>query len=363
MNTIKIITITLFFIATISINAEGQTTYPKPPCDTNYVGISTQHSPILSSPYYTTDMPLDVIIGYIIIDSLTKVKTPDEMEEFLSTLKYSNDTLRRIMKHLYAVVDYDPIRFRRYVASISKTPPITIYRTISDIISQAVAVSPNQAIDEALLSSDVIAHVTVKKVEDSATHYIRVLESEIIESVKGKAIPNCINPPVTFSVSKLTESENQFPFVGSCLQFQFPKLWLQVKSQANDILDTVPFSIVNQSFKIAPNKDYIVFLELGFVCSDLMHSYLDLNICRRYGWRRDGGQQIRPMLALPIENGIVNESGTELNIGNNLTPTEYIAKIRARRDQILNLTNTNQKDKELLKTITKPELSYKQPTK
>lgn len=95
--------------------------YPAPPCALgySYTGVASKQGQALTAPAYTTDMPIDVLVGYIVIDSLRKVKTPDEIEAYLNSLDYSNDTLRRIMKYLYTIVDYDPIRFRRYAVGTS----------------------------------------------------------------------------------------------------------------------------------------------------------------------------------------------------------------------------------------------------
>lgn len=109
------------FVSTSQFLSAQNGGYPAPPCALgySYTGVASKQGQALTAPAYTTDMPIDVLVGYIVIDSLRKVKTPDEIEAYLNSLDYSNDTLRRIMKYLYTIVDYDPIRFRRYAVGTS----------------------------------------------------------------------------------------------------------------------------------------------------------------------------------------------------------------------------------------------------
>ena len=305
MNTIKIITITLFFIATISINADGQNNFPAPPCAPINAGIFTQSGQILKTPYYTTDMPLDVMISYIVIDSIRKGKTPDEIESYLSTLNYSNDTLRRLMKYLYTSVDFDPIRYERYMGASTLSPYITLSRITSDIATRMKTISPYPALDYTLLSSSYIAHVKVTNTFDKRKNFgnktfwvmLREVTSDVKEIIKGKILPSCNTQTLSWNNDKPLTTN-------SCLQFNYGLQDLQIISLygACDLIDTLPASSVNPSFKVEKNNEYIVFLRTNTICDDSLQSCIRLVIQGNANCLRDGGQTIRPLLALPIEN-------------------------------------------------------------
>jgi len=373
MKNIKIIITVLSFIA---INADTlfaqNNGYPVPPCAPDYfVGVASQQGQALTSPYYTTDMPLDVLIGYIVIDSLMKVKTRDEIEKYIDTLSYSNDTLRRIMKYLYTIVDFDPIRFRRYTVG-TRAGAIA-----DDIITRVCGVpgaqtgsypgvSPQKDLDRALLGSDIIAQIKVNEVEDyQNSNSKRVVTAEIIESIKGKNIPQCVPHGGVFTDLPENQLAINQAVNGSCLQFSFPKRWLQISTVRGmcDVINFTPYDSVKQTFRIEKDREYIIFLAMSYVCYSSTSTYFSITPLTKRNCLRDGSQTIRTLLALPIENGKVNEGGSDLGIGSNLTPTQYIAKLKERRDQILNLTNSTRKDDKELKLLTKPSLTEQQRNK
>lgn len=90
----------------------------------------------------------------------------------------------------------------------------------------------------------------------------------------------------------------------SCLQFNYGLQDLQIISLygACDLIDTLPASSVNPSFKVEKNNEYIVFLRTNTICDDSLQSCIRLVIQGNANCLRDGGQTIRPLLALPIEN-------------------------------------------------------------
>lgn len=263
------------------------------------------------------------------------------------------------MKYLYTSVDFDPIRYERYMGASTLSPYITLSRITSDIATRMKTISPYPALDYTLLSSSYIAHVKVTNTFDKRKNFgnktfwvmLREVTSDVKEIIKGKILPSC-------STQTLSWNNDKPLTTNSCLQFNYGLQDLQIISLygACDLIDTLPASSVNPSFKIEKNNEYIVFLRTNTICDDSLQSCIRLVIQGNANCLRDGGQTIRPLLALPIENGIVNESGSDINLGSGLTPAQYIAKIKQRRDEILNLTNTLKKDDDFKKS-SKPKLT------
>lgn len=58
-------------------------------------------------------MPLEVFIGYIVLDSIKKANNSLMIDNMIKRLIMSNDTMKQIMKYWYSLVDYNPIQFLR----------------------------------------------------------------------------------------------------------------------------------------------------------------------------------------------------------------------------------------------------------
>ena len=63
-------------------------------------------------PPLSTTMPINVVYGYILMDSLCRVGTESIIDSLLNTI--SSDTLSMIMKYYYDIIDYDPILLMEY---------------------------------------------------------------------------------------------------------------------------------------------------------------------------------------------------------------------------------------------------------
>lgn len=86
------------------------------PCDTISAGSNYRISinDFTNEIHLSTDMPLNVMIGYLVLDSVSKNAKLNQVSEFLNRQTY-NDTLKYLAKYLYSMLDYDPIRFFHYM--------------------------------------------------------------------------------------------------------------------------------------------------------------------------------------------------------------------------------------------------------
>ena len=67
-------------------------------------------------PDYHTDMPIDCIKGYILMDSVTQ--SDGSMSILKKTLTWDIYNLRKWVRYLYAVSDYEPLLLRSYIKRI-----------------------------------------------------------------------------------------------------------------------------------------------------------------------------------------------------------------------------------------------------
>ena len=64
-------------------------------------------------PHYYTDMPIDCIIGYILMDSVTRHQ--DTKHILMQVNNWDIITLKKWVKYLYDVTNYDPLLLRSYI--------------------------------------------------------------------------------------------------------------------------------------------------------------------------------------------------------------------------------------------------------
>lgn len=122
----RLIVLTIVIICTISAYSQNEDgvrnvdfLHENPPFSAFHTGV-----PIIRSiPPLSMSMPLDVLLGYIAMDSLGRfyndsafraVRGKSLYTEF-EELKPSNDTLHTFWKYWYQMMDFDPIRFQQYL--------------------------------------------------------------------------------------------------------------------------------------------------------------------------------------------------------------------------------------------------------
>lgn len=75
--------------------------------------------PLSSLPPLSSDMPLDVLISWIVVDSICRTVSPEEVENYVKST--SDDTLRLAMKYLYSLHDYSALLLDKYNATLDTT--------------------------------------------------------------------------------------------------------------------------------------------------------------------------------------------------------------------------------------------------
>ncbi len=179
-------------IVSNSLNAQ------QPPCMPDYNGIAYSFPKFSGFPPLTTDMPLEVLIGYIAIDSLCRSSFRlSDWDNFIKNQSY-NDTLRYLMKYFYYITDYNGFKFYQYL----KTEPNgglkadEINRTVINQVGKTAPITLRMGV-YSIVKSYFVYHIYVTDTmryfnPDAAICYNQSLvECIVLDTMKGKFIPEC----------------------------------------------------------------------------------------------------------------------------------------------------------------------------
>jgi hypothetical protein len=273
-------------------------------------------------------MPYDVIIGYLAFDTVRKHSTYDEFDEFLVRQTY-NDTMKYIMKYLYKMQDYDPIKYylTLYYNEYDYLLPNELHISLTDNIRR---VSPYPYLDYLLFKSSIIAHVFVNdtmRVTDSTSFLSPqavIVTCEVLDTIKGKVFSVC-NDYNNYSIRKEgdpTKTIMNIETINNCLQFEFRTKWERGnKYSGNYLVDSL-----DQPW-IKKDREYLVFLRLGNICSDSVNTYLDLSPFIDYSLTCN---------MYPIVGGVLQDYGNELGFGTTVPIIQIKNSIRNRISEIVN---------------------------
>jgi hypothetical protein len=291
------------------------------------------------TPPLTSDMPYDVMIGYIIGDSVARGLYLAKQDSIFRSLTPA-DTLNYGLKYLYEMIDFDPIRFflwgsYRPMSTTYLSPP-SVLRT--RLIERAKKALPDSMRTAVLCTSDIIAHIKVNETQgkiDTMAAYAKhavLVTSTIVDPIKGQRIPNCWIDSRTKGdkgrsvASAIANAEGSRPAApGACLQFEYRLEWTRLNhSMARTSLDS---TLVDRDGKqwIQPGGEYIVLLELVALGRDNAHSYAVLSpeawfgtVCSMY----------------PVIDGKVYDPYNDFGFGANLTVEQFKDALRIKTHSI-----------------------------
>ncbi len=300
----------------------------QPPCYPTYMGLSYSAEMLDHTPALTTDMPYDVMLGYVAFDSLIRYARCDDFKSFSRRQTY-NDTLKTIMKYYYKMVDYNPIHFIR-TSMAGYTYCVSQY-DVRNFIDYAYWKHTQDLAGYLAISSLIIAWVR-------ADDYIQFSQPEgadppeegcivnctIIDTIKGKVIPICkdVNlgsvPTAGEGVDNGMFYGGQEAKAGACLQFEYR---LNLESGGHKFIDSTG------KLWIEKDKEYIVFLEYNPLCLDSSNCYYGINPTTLKGTMGS---------LYPVIDGKVYDPNDDFGFGTGLTVQEFISQFRERIDQIRN---------------------------
>ncbi|ROL60558.1 hypothetical protein D9V86_09240 [Bacteroidetes/Chlorobi group bacterium ChocPot_Mid] len=326
----------LHFIVSILICANITILSQNPPCQEKYLGLTLNFQKPPYFPYLTTDMPLDVMISYLAMDSLCKNVTSTEFYEFMDRQTF-NDTVKYLRKLYFEVTDYNSLLFESYEHHQDTNFLIYPYELIERtrrLIEENQ--EPDFKFDKAIVFSGIIAHISVNYttlIYDTSAKIAKnqiVVNCTILDPIKGKVIPTC-KPLPPYPILKSEEKKPDIQALqsndsGNCFQFVYREEW---NIGANQDLPFCTNKMIGDSTDryIKSDNEYIVFLIPSLVCTHFKQFYYNLRPIKYYS---------EVATLYPIKNGIVIDPGDDFGFGQNLTVSEFKEKLRLRINQIIN---------------------------
>ena len=164
---------------------------------------SVPYEPLTSLPEYHTDMPLDCMVAYIVMDSVARSMSDySYIRDF--PRKTSLDTLKVLARFFYALYDYDPILVERYIRHTNEkvrdsvnsfaTYPVHLLTGFELATRSVHRLGQDYSM---LIKSDLIVRAQVVDIRrgvdvtylDSPSDWVNVA-CEVLDTIKGKRLPN-----------------------------------------------------------------------------------------------------------------------------------------------------------------------------
>lgn len=314
----------------------------QPPCMSDFYGLTVESAKLPNIPYLTTDTPYEVMLSYIILDSVCKSSSFKEVKEFLNGLDYG-DTLKKIMNYLYRTVDFDAFRYLYTQYSRGNTNNSSIYYmhprdVINEILYTVSKKTPNYFLDLMLLRADFILHIKIKdtivrKTPSSGIYPdLSIVTYEILDTIKGKRIPTCkdisIYNPSEEKVIKADNGPNPNTYPCSQFDFRFNKDYFRKEGSRDVILinENNPIHFEKWDF-VKIDGEYLVFLNLHPLCSDDYIDYSGLTLTI---------SPLKNCPMFPVVNGILKDKGNDFGLGEEININVIKNFLRNRIQEMIN---------------------------
>ncbi len=278
-----------------------------------------------SFPPLNTGMPLDVLIGYIYLDSLRK-QNSNSVKDFI-VMMGNSDTLRHVLKYLYEIDDYDPIKLMNYLRT-SPAPRTRYYESSGEAIRDGILwhtadVLPDTERTAMICYADVIARIVVTGLESrydsvrgSAFPNQVIVSSQVIDTIKGHVLPSCSD---IYSTQKKGSKPLTLP---NCLPFSYsPQEHLSGLNGDVDfgLRHTMTDSLGNPWVKLG--GEYIAFLSFYLVGGDSLSIYYTVDLpkfCTTQG------------SLYQVIDGHVSDPNNDLGFGTNPATAVFVAGLRSK---------------------------------
>jgi hypothetical protein len=280
--------------------------------------------PLLTQyPPLNTGMPFNVLIGYIGGDSIVRNAPESLIRDVTKNLTYA-DTAKYAAKYMYELDDYDPVTFFRWCYT---QPTAGMYPSGGPgfvkgrALARMVKIFPPNLNAYPLLYSDYIAHIKVTQTvatTDSTASFAKtvvLVTSYILDTVKGKRVPFCLNEQ--FRAKE--EGRTMQSALGACLNWDYALEWKRLNHSPDKSHDDSSFVDGEGNQWIQESKEYIVFLRYESLRRYDTYNYADLFPVT--GWGSCGGMY-------PIIDGRVYDPYNDFGYGSNLTVEQFEAALR-----------------------------------
>ncbi len=345
----------IILIAVFSLNLYSQT-YPFQLNGKNFKAYHFKVQRITDTPTLNSGMPLDVMVSYIMFDSLAHSQNFDSVANYIDRIK-NTDTLKMICKYFLKVGNYNPMLLKQnffYNDTIQRfsSDPFSLRDVIYDAILSS---NKFDYLDKLILTSDFIYKIKVADVYSiyDSTSYVAPTEKDITCTIEKKFKGNIVASCNSFFMNNNTlynkkDSKNVLIYYptnstqnidsGSCFQFVYRVEHQRGKISDDQIIkkytnDSLLFNPANKEMINADDtpwvensKEYLVFLSLGMLSRD---SYFDYFTTSPFVMKSETGN------IYPILNGMVKLTD-ELGYTNEVNSTTLFNLIETKFNYLLN---------------------------
>lgn len=297
-----------------------------PPCMRHYGGLIYKFPQLTHIPPLLENLPLEIQHAYKRYDNLIQSTPYHKFNAFVKTLGYQDDTLFHMIKYIYGIVDYNPIKFKLYADARDwrKIYRLSPGEVEEPLIRQIRKHSSQATVDESLIRAHIIARALVTDTATTVDPGAGWAKTEhritctLIDPIKGKVLPALdydatITSGAYFKKFLQSETTEQPAVPGAQFKFQYRLEWRRTDNEFGPKLadaNGVPWVI--------KGREYIVFLQLKTICS----GYYTLSPI--------SGKGSHTRFMYPILDGIVQDTENDLGFGVNPTVEQCVNALRAR---------------------------------
>lgn len=294
---------------------------------------------IRSLPPLSTDMPLDILLSYIYLDSCARFDTGETVLRKLFHWKTMNDTLKGMLTYYYKLTDYDPILFNQYLWETNlklRTRYVAALRPVADALREALLrAAPHREEAQALhaaLYADNILRVRVLSVDSMLgkpepsplNPYVYRVTAEVLDTIKGRVFAACGGLQ-----AKTDPDHGVAQSTTPCIRFIYARgNYYQVLGENADMpkppkRDSA-FMSYEGGFKMHAGQEAIVFLGMSPSLFDSSNDYFNV-------WL----QPLTSYNALPIIDGMVRDMNHYWSASDLMTYADWKTRYLQIRDKIL----------------------------
>jgi hypothetical protein len=276
-----------------------------------------EYAEVLVKPPLSTYMPKNVMHPYIVLDSICKVYSLQEVQARLQVM--SSDSIRIAMQYYYDVLDYDPILFHKYAMATmgDSNYQCNVPDFVKAVFTKYQGIAVSEMKDNLLLWTSYIYHIRVRSqvAREDSNRFTRMRKfcarAEVMNKLKGTVLPDPSRMDIG-GVEQIT-------------------LWwgTEIPSWNNGIyiVDSIAAFNVAEGFLI-PDNEYIVF-----VLAEPTHLYGPDD---SFGYLLSGAYDSNELgtWVLPVRNGKMIDKNEYFGIGAEIEVPVFKEYVRSWRDHI-----------------------------
>ena len=318
-----------------------------------------EYKPLPSRPYFNgffycldmadypnmlhSNMPLDVLIGYIVADSV--VRSLPHFNAYIDSVQKLNpfsDTAQYILKYWYLMNEYDPLWFYSFLKRKQQPGANATAAPLHSNMRQRMSFNPKSV----YVAPDYILHVYVNNTVSIDTadarmrHHINsktIAYCKVLDTLKGGKFPSLNNAifyngerqrPEEGGIVDNTYTDALFPAITPDIVFSYLDSW-----QRWDVGPPLNNKRKGDNW-IKPGREYIVFLEpLG---TDGIGSYDPIGSPHKVYYGLKPYPHPGSFSMYPIEEGYVLDETNALGFGTKVPVEEFKQNIRTKIAEIKN---------------------------